>query len=237
MNTETYNPNYRQKLNQARLSAQSLQQQVGRAQKNILKIRQSSQKASEMWQKGQKGSAISEMAAAAQGIDDQYGLSKRNLNIARMHSTAQDTARSLEKIERAVLQQKKLSAILETLKLAHSFRKKIADYDNTPFPIILIAAIVSDFVDIIPFVGTLLKIFQFYALWGKGAWKVKVFCRILLFFDMIPPLSWLPMSTISVAYVWRKCAQEAAENKKSLDKAEEQIKKEESELSGIVVPA
>lgn len=113
----------------------------------------------------------------------------------------------------------KWKAPIEALKLAHGFRKKVKEGDTSPFAMALVVAIIIDFADATWFIGLFLKPFLFYFLWGKGTLKVKITCRVLLFFDCIPFVSWLPLSSIAVLYAWKKAKKENEENKKVTSEA------------------
>lgn len=250
MPAKTYSQQNNERLNKARLASdfQSIQSETKKARSLIQKSQQQTKKATAMLKKGEKGAALVEMASLAQEIDDTYELSKRDLNIARAQSTTQEAIESFAKIEKAVLKDQKLTAIKEVLLIAHSFREKIAQHDNTPYFIILIVGVAADFGDFTFIIGFLIKLFLFYVLWGRGTWKAKtgaklsvaaskrlaktaagkaIIARVALMLgvDSIPVLgAVLPLSTIAVIYAWRKSAKEAQENRIEVSKLEEEAK-------------
>lgn len=125
-------------------------------------------------------------------------------------------ARALEKYESG----HEVGAFMEVMKLAYDLRKIVDDHNTAPFFIGLIVAMISDFADSTWFIGIFFRVPLFFFLWGRGAFKVRVICRVLLFLDCIPFFGWLPLSTISVLYTWRKSSHEAKRAKKKLKKLE-----------------
>ena len=111
-----------------------------------------------------------------------------------------------------------IAAPVEALKLAHSFRQKVKDHDNSPYIVLILVAVAADFADFLWIAGVFGKLLLFYFLWGKGTLKVKIILRALLFIDCIPFVGWLPLSTISVLYAWRNSHKEAEEAKEKLEK-------------------
>jgi len=104
----------------------------------------------------------------------------------------------------------------ETFKLAQEYRKQIDEHKNAPWIIIILVSIWIDFFDFI-FIGYFFKPFLFFALWGKGSWKAKVFIRFLLFFELIPGVNWLPLQTLASVYAWKHTSQRSAEAEKKLE--------------------
>ncbi|MDH4330715.1 MAG: hypothetical protein OEV93_04150 [Candidatus Moranbacteria bacterium] len=231
MATATYNPNYKQGLNKARLNVQSLQSEIEKAQSNIGKTKQSAQKTAALWKGGQRGAAISEMADASQYLADQYDLNKSNLNLARMQATTQEVAGGAGKIVSAAENARLLKALWESTKLGVLLRKKINDHDNIAFMFILSLSILSDFSDLLPFIGTILSacitVIIVIAMFGRGLWKKKLFIKIILLvllgLDCIPIIEILPWTTIGTILAWRASAKEAREAKKELIDVEQKI--------------
>jgi hypothetical protein len=140
-------------------------------------------------------------------------------------STFKETAKTAEKVIRGP----KWKAPVEAIKLASYFRKKVDNHENSPYFIVLLVAIAIDIADASWIIGFVCKPFLFWFLWGKGTWKIKWTLRILLFFDCIPFVSWLLLSTISVVVAWRHSSKEAKKAKENLEALGE-IAKTESEM-------
>lgn len=144
----------------------------------------------------------------------------RRVDNTDVASSAGEAARSLGRVTKGP----KYKAPLEAVKLARSFRKKVKEHNNSPYLIVLLVAIATDFADATWIIGLFCKPFLFYFLWGKGTMKVKITLRALLFLDCIPGISWLPMSTIAVLYAWRRSSKEADHAKKKLRQLAEKYK-------------
>ena len=140
---------------------------------------------------------------------------KRKLEDAVRRSTAGESYQAAEK----ALAGPKYKVPLEAIKLAHSFRQKVKEHDNSPYLVIILVAIIIDFADATWFIGLFMKPLLFYFLWGRGTMKVKIAIRSMLFFDMIPPISSLPLSTIAVRYAYNRSRKEAGKAKEELKKA------------------
>lgn len=220
----------RSNLNLERLK--SMRQSAGRVQGDIQRTAESVQKARRAFQEKRFGDAYSEMENSANYLGDSYSDNKSSLNAARMRSGAMPEASSAAKVAQYAAGGREVKAAVEATKLAFSLRKKIAAHDNSAFIVLVGIALLSDFLDLSLVLGLLFKGILLIALWGKGGWKVKLIGRVILFFDCIPPICWLPLTTISVIYVWWKCVQEVREHKKSLDKLREQSPGMEEGLEG-----
>jgi len=106
----------------------------------------------------------------------------------------------------------------EAIKLGLKLRKDVDDHKKAPWVVAVAFAMIVDLADATWIIGFFLKFVLFIFLWGRGTWKVKITCRLLLLFDMIPPICWLPLSTIAVLYAWRKSSKEAEAAEKKLEK-------------------
>jgi hypothetical protein len=127
----------------------------------------------------------------------------------------------------------KWKAPFAALSLAHTYRKKVKDHDNSPFWVALVFAIILDLLDYLDITGgfivAILKWFWFIPfMFGRGSWKAKLVSRIIVGADSIPFINWLPLCTVAVIYAWRKSAKEARvakENLKEIEKAHKEYKK------------
>lgn len=136
-------------------------------------------------------------------------------------STARTFATALRKASES-----KSTAVFQALKLGLQFRRMAKENDTSMFPLMLGVALIIDFGDatVIGFLITFFfKPLMFIFLWGRGAWKVRVTARILLFFDLFPVISALPLTTIALVYVWKKMSDKAQHAKKELKKTERSI--------------
>jgi len=116
-------------------------------------------------------------------------------------------------------------APVKAISLGLEARKSLDEFNNTPFFYLFPFAIVIDFIDLIPFAGSIvtffLKPFLFVTLWGRGRWKVKVVRFLLFFTDYAPVVNKLPWSTIGVAYVYYSLKKEKESAQLELKKSEE----------------
>jgi hypothetical protein len=245
-NEQTYDPNFSQSLNKARLGARQLSKELSKAQKNAEMLRQSGQETRKLLKKQEFGQAFLKATSTAQQLDDQYDLSKRSLNVARMQSTAQETAEAFAAIEKAAAEKSLARGLWAAIMLAHSHREKINNHDNSPFFFMFLAAMASDLLDLSIFLGWPIKVYLLYTMFGRGAWKAKMGAQLgamgynklatsrfgkkylkkafaLIGLDFIPLISSLPLTMIGVAYAWRKSSQEAEQAKKDLAAIEQQI--------------
>lgn len=142
---------------------------------------------------------------------------------ARVESTGRESYKAVSEAGKH-----KWKAPYEAVKLAVKLRKKINDHDNTPFLILMIAAIICDLIEIgavgMGGIATFsIKLFIFIMLWGRGTWKIKLVFRIMASLDMIPILDFLPLSTIAVIYVWHHITKEATKAKEDEVKLGEKL--------------
>lgn len=126
----------------------------------------------------------------------------------------------------------KLKAPIEALKLGFYLRKKLNQHNEAAMTIAFVLAIAIDFVDNIPVAGYIVTLFLkpllFIILWGRGAWKVKLTCRILLFLEFIPFVNKLPLNTIAVIYVYKKLKKESSEAEDKLKQLAESYPREKA---------
>lgn len=107
-----------------------------------------------------------------------------------------------------------VKAALDTAKFAWKLRKDAESGKKTPWLIALAAGIAADIGGVTWIVGAVITILLLILLWGHGRWKIKV----LQFFDLIPFISILPLTTISVLWCWHDANKK---RKKKIKKAEE----------------
>ena len=154
---------------------------------------------------------------------DQY---RNNLVMARANDHRKGTMReSAESVKKAIAGQK-WRAPIEAMKLAHSLRQRVKEGEQSPFLVALVGAIIIDLADSTWVIGLCLKLPMFVFLWGKGTFKVKVITRMLLLFDCIPFVSWLPLTTICVLYAWHRTRKEIEENKKKIKEIDKKLRKD-----------
>lgn len=112
-------------------------------------------------------------------------------------------------------------------------RKAIANGNFYPFVPALVMAIAKDglfdLLTDIPIIGLIgeffsifIAVFLFVFLFGKGTWKVRLVVAALQFFDIIPVVNLLPMSVLSVAYVYLVAKKKADRARKELPALEGQ---------------
>ncbi len=175
------------------------------------------------------------------GVSEMEG--KKRLNIARIKEERKDeeqksaVSRMVYSSEEAAVAFSKAStgpkwkAFIEAVKLAFEYRKKIADYDNSPFIIILLLSVAADFADFLPIAGWVISLFAqpvlIISLWGRGRLKKKIALKIifliLMFLEVIPGIDLLPLNVITTVWIWHQSAKEAGEAKKGLAKLEEEF--------------
>jgi len=112
---------------------------------------------------------------------------------------------------------------VEAFRLAREYRRQINEHKNAPWLIIILVSACVDFLGDAIFMGYFIKPFLFFALWGKGAWKAKIFIRFLLFMELVPGLNLLPLQTLAAVYAWKHTAQRANEAEKKLAKIKKNI--------------
>lgn len=124
--------------------------------------------------------------------------------------------------------------LIEIIRLSNDYRRKIKEYDNSPFVVLLIFAIIIDVIDIFTVATATwpLKLIIFLSLLGTGhhlrryfiKFSLKLFVALLI--DIIPIVGKLPLTTLSILGAWRSAAKEAEEAKKNLTLLEEKTQKE-----------
>ena len=100
--------------------------------------------------------------------------------------------------------------------MALEHRKAIKEGDLSVFIPAFVFAIAKDgFLDLIPGLGQIfgfpVAVYLFIFCWGKGTWKIRMAIGIISMLDLIPAIGMLPMSTISIFYIYHRA------NKKALD--------------------
>ena len=111
--------------------------------------------------------------------------------------------------------------------MALKARRAINDGQFTPFIPALAFALADDAIFdpilVIPIVGIavalpslFITIYLFIFLFGRGTWKVRVIVFALQVVDWFPILNLLPMSTVSVLYVYRQAKKKSDQAKKEL---------------------
>lgn len=108
------------------------------------------------------------------------------------------------------------------------------------FIVLLPAAIISDFADFVPFVGTFTKFIALSIIWYsyyiKGttvlgqdpkykievSWKVRFLFRALGVVDIIPLINSLPLTTLSVILIWHQLQKEIKNKEEEMSDWENQ---------------
>lgn len=118
-------------------------------------------------------------------------------------------------------------AIKQGAKMAFKARRAINDGQFSPFIPALAFALADDAIFdpilTIPVVGLtvvlpslFITIYLFIFLFGRGTWKVRLLVFALQIVDWFPIISLLPMSTVSVLYVYHQAKKKADQAKKEL---------------------
>lgn len=112
------------------------------------------------------------------------------------------------------------------------YEEGISHAQKVFWPFLFACAIVSDFSDLIPVVGFVLKLIALSIIWYtlyiklktpgyldnkykiEVSWRVRLFFRALGIADIVPFVSALPLTTLSVFIVWYKVKKQI-DNKKS----------------------
>lgn len=100
--------------------------------------------------------------------------------------------------------------------MALEHRNAIKQGDLSVFIPAFVFAIAKDgFLDLIPMLGQIfgfpVAVYLFIFCWGKGTWKVRIAIGIVSMLDLIPAIGMLPMSTMSIFYIYHGA------NKRALD--------------------
>jgi hypothetical protein len=110
-----------------------------------------------------------------------------------------------------------VTAPVRAVRLGRKMRKAADEGQKSPWLIAFALAIACDCMDFIPIAGWIITLFfrptLFIFLWGKGTWKIKLVCYGLVFLDFIPIIDMLPLSTISVAYAYKKSREKIRSSK------------------------
>jgi hypothetical protein len=108
-------------------------------------------------------------------------------------------------------------APVRAVQLGKKMRKAAKDGQQSSWLIAFALAVACDCADFIPVAGWIITLFfrptLFIFLWGRGAWKIKLVCYSLVFLDFIPVVSMIPLSTISVAYAYKKSREKIRSSK------------------------
>lgn len=95
-------------------------------------------------------------------------------------------------------------------------RKAGEEYHLSIFAVTMFAAVMSDLLDLLPAIGTFLALFIkpiiAFMIWKHGDFKSRVWRIILLLLDTF--IGFLPITSLTVAYVWYSAAKKERENQK-----------------------
>lgn len=113
----------------------------------------------------------------------------------------------------------------DAFKLALQHRKSIEEGDLSVFIPAFAFAIAKDgFLDMIPILGQVfgfpIAVYLFVFSWGRGTWKLRLVVGVLSFLDMIPAVGIIPMSTLSVVYIFYHVSKKAGLARKELKSLE-----------------
>lgn len=112
--------------------------------------------------------------------------------------------------------QSKIKMAASATKLGITLRRQMKEGGGAAIQVAYAFAIVVDFADYIPAVGSFIAFFAgialFFILWGTGKWKMKLLRFLLLALNVIPGVSMLPLALMSVwhaSHVWKKKREKA----------------------------
>lgn len=135
-------------------------------------------------------------------------------NVERSESEiAKYSAAKAGKIMTEVESGHEIKAAADAAKLAFTLRKAAGDGSKTAWIVTLVIGIIADICSLTWILGAIITLILLIVLWGKGRWKIKV----LQLFDLIPFVSLLPLTTISVLWCWHE---DNKKRKKKIEKAE-----------------
>ncbi len=131
---------------------------------------------------------------------------------------------------------------------AKRIQKRIADYEESIrktekvfWPLLFACALFTDLFDIVPVLGKIVKIICLSVIWYhlyiklrapshlddevkiNVSWRVRLFFRLLGVVDLIPFISLLPLTTLSIFIVWRKTRKQVLEKKQEIIKLEQKL--------------
>ena len=150
--------------------------------------------------------------------------------LVREHSAQME--RDLQEIEEA---RKKIFAKAFIQQETSNYEEGIEEAQKIPFSLLFALALASDFADPITVVGTLVKIITLPILWYnfyikntrvpglpekyqvEVSWKIRFLFRILGIADLIPFLNALPLTTISVIFIWYQTNKKIEEKKREME--------------------
>ena len=145
-----------------------------------------------------------------------------------------------ERLEKEEENQKKRFAGAYSQNEVNQYEEGIDAAKRMPFIILFPCAIISDFADLIPVVGTIGKFIALPIIWysyyitGTTAfgqdekykievsWKIRLLFRALGIIDIIPFINALPLTTLSVFVIWNQTRKQMAERQKEMEEWEQQ---------------
>lgn len=114
---------------------------------------------------------------------------------------------SASKIREAFFSKNKVSAIFRAMGAAITARKEAEAGLKAPWVLAIAMAIACDCLDVVPIAGWIIswifRPFLFVFLFRTGRWRVKLLRVIVLCFDLIPFVSLIPWTVISVVHAYR----------------------------------
>ncbi|MEI7620946.1 MAG: hypothetical protein WCJ51_00260, partial [Candidatus Moraniibacteriota bacterium] len=112
---------------------------------------------------------------------------------------------------------REFKSLVDAIKLARELRKDVKDHYAAPWLIAITAAIVSDS-DPIGVIGLPIKVFLFFFLWGKGRLKYRIIRYILMTFELMPIVGYLPMTIGAVLFCWHESNKKCKKSSEKLEK-------------------
>ena len=123
-----------------------------------------------------------------------------------------------------------IKGLTQSLGVAQDIREEIKEGDTSSFPHLLALAVLVDIVDFVPIVGTIVNVVAwpilFYGTLFRGRMKYKLGIKfgfiILNFLEVIPVISWLPLESLAIIWLWRVTA------KMRREKEDEEVENEQT---------
>lgn len=175
-------------------------------------------KEQEYYQKLVQGRSLRRMEFAKKIASD-YSAEKEAQSKA--YKGYKDTAQTLQR----VVAGPKYKAPVEAITLGFRLRQELKQGEGYVLVIALAFAFAIDFIDLVPVAGWMVNWFfkpaLFFMLWGYGTWKLKLTRAVLIIFDLVPFVSVLPMSVVSVVYTYHVIKKREKEARQELEELRE----------------